>query len=76
VNKPEPSDSAPKGTASGNLTLQELKDKYGRIDEVTLYNGKKIRGVILGRGEIFRIITERGMTAVSAREIRGTEILK
>jgi hypothetical protein len=76
LNKAESSDSVLKENTSGNLTLQELKDKYGRIDEVTLYNGKKIRGVILGRGEIFRIITDRGMTAVNAREIRGTEILK
>jgi len=61
---------------SRGLTLEELGDKYGRIDIVTLYNGKKYRGVILSRGGKYKVLTPRGIRWVGAQNIKNTKTIR
>lgn len=61
---------------SGKLTLDEIKTRYGRIDEVTLYNGKIIKGTIISRGAVIKVLTVNGTVTVQTRDIKGTAIIK
>ncbi len=55
-----------------NMTMEEIRTHYGRIDVITLYNGRVIRGAIVSRGAAVRIITPGGIISVRANEIRQT----
>lgn len=57
-------------------TLAEIKEKYERIDEVLLYSGKIIRGVILERGSYYKILTTSGYVNIPAKQIRNTKVLR
>jgi len=61
---------------SSRLTLDEIKSRYGRIDVVTLYNGRVIRGAIISRGAVVRVITVNGTVTVQTKDIKGTDIIK
>lgn len=56
-------------------TLEEIKAKYGRVDEIILYNGKKIKGVILKRGASFTVLTIQGYTKIKATDIKTTSVI-
>lgn len=56
-------------------TLEKIKANYGRIDVVTLYNGRVIRGAIISRGANVRILTAGGTITVQSREIRTTGVM-
>ncbi len=58
------------------LTLEEIKGRYGRIDEVTLYSGRVIRGAIISRGAVVRVLTVNGTVTVQTKDIKGTDIIK
>ena len=58
---------------NSRMSLDEIKTRYGRIDIVTLYSGKVYSGIILSRGEIFRIRTPHGIVEVAAKSVRNTE---
>jgi len=60
------------GSASGGSGFKEALEKYGRVDEITLYSGRRYRGVILSRGENYRVMTARGIVHIPAREIKNT----
>jgi hypothetical protein len=57
---------------SRNLTMEEIRARYGRIDVITLYNGRVIRGAIISRGASVRVLTPAGFVTVRANEIRQT----
>lgn len=57
-------------------TLTEVKQKYGRVDEITLYNGKVYRGVILGRGSTYSILTTGGKVYVPKKNVRSTRVIR
>lgn len=56
-------------------TLEKIKAKYGRIDVVTLYNGRVIRGAIIGRGAYVKILTPGGVVTVQGKDIRTTGVM-
>lgn len=56
-------------------TLEKIKAKYGRIDVVTLYNGRVIRGAIIGRGAYVKILTSGGVVTVQGKDIRTTGVM-
>jgi hypothetical protein len=64
------------GTADNVMSLEALRARYGRLDEIVLYNGKKYTGVIVSRGENYGILTPAGHVTVKNTEIRGTAIIK
>jgi len=57
-------------------TLDEIKAKYERIDEVVLYSGKVIRGVIVERGAYYKILTTSGYVSIAAKQVRNTKVIK
>jgi len=61
---------------SKRLTLEELKTKYGKLDEVMLYSGRKFTGVIISRGSIYKILTPAGIISVPAEEVKGSKIIQ
>ncbi len=56
-------------------TLGEIRERYNRIDEITLYSGKVYRGVILSRGASFKILTTSGTVTVPKNTIKRTRIV-
>ncbi len=57
------------------MSLEQIRADYGRIDVITLYNGRVIRGAILSRGEAVRVRTSTGVISVQSREIRTTGVM-
>jgi hypothetical protein len=51
-----------------------MKTKYGRIDVITLYSGRTIQGVIISRGESYRVLTTNGPISVNAKDVRRTDV--
>jgi len=57
-------------------SLTEVKQKYGRVDEITLYNGKVYKGVILKRGATYTILTTGGKVYVPKKNVRSTRVVR
>ncbi len=57
-------------------TLQGMKEKYGKIDVITLFNGRVINGIIKSRGDTFTILTTDGIMHVKAGHVMKTARLK
>ncbi len=58
------------------MTLAELKLKYGKLDEVILYNGRRYTGVIISRGSVYKILTPGGVSTVSAKSVKGSRVVQ
>ncbi len=56
------------------MTLDQIRKKYGRIDVVTLYNGRTIRGAIISRGATLTMITPGGRVAVPKVKVKNTSV--
>lgn len=55
--------------------LEEIKIRNkGKLDIITLKNGRKIAGMIVERGLMFKIQTPRGMLSVTRDEIESQTI--
>lgn len=67
--------SASDGLSDG-MTLEQMKEKYGKLDVVTLYNGRRLTGVIVSRGSIYKILTVRGIVPINSKDVKGTKIIK
>lgn len=52
-------------------TLDDIKQKYGRVDQVSLSTGKVYRGVILSRGAVLRVLTSVVLLPYRQRRLRG-----
>jgi len=62
--------------SSGRMTLAEFREKYGRLDEIMLYHGKKYTGVIISRGAVYKILTPSGTVTVPARDVKGSRVIQ
>jgi len=54
-----------------NRTLNDIRQVFDGIDEVTLHNGSVINGAILSRGETYRIITPKGIINIQKSDIKN-----
>ena len=61
-----------KEKAKNEITLDSLRAKYGRIDVVTLYTGKKYAGIITKRGSYTTMLTPSGTVRFKSVKIRLT----
>lgn len=52
------------------LTLEDLRKRYGRVDQLQLYNGTIIQGAVLSRTGIYRVHTVRGIMTVPSDKIK------
>jgi len=56
------------------LTLDDLKRKYGQIDEIEMFNGQRVSGAIIERGQVLKILTVDGVVRVPAKDIRNIRV--
>ncbi len=56
------------------MSLEQIREKYGRVDVVTLYNGRTIRGAVISRGETLTMITPGGRVAVPKVKVKNTSV--
>jgi hypothetical protein len=55
-------------------TFDDLKLKYGQIDEIEMFNGRRIAGAIIARGPVLKIMTVHGVITVPAKDIRNIRV--
>ncbi len=70
------SEKTEKEKRSGITTLDDIRKKYGRLEEVRLYNGRVYTGAITSRGRFFTIITPGGVRRVRAKEVKNVRIIE
>lgn len=51
-------------------TLEDIREKYGQIEELVLFNGIAIQGAVLSRGNIYRVYTLKGVLTVPSDKIK------
>lgn len=54
------------------MSLEEIKKEFKRIDIVSLYNGKVIKGIILSRGRFYKMNTPEGPMTIDSKQIKTT----
>ena len=57
-------------------TIEDIKVVFQRIDEISLFSGRVIKGAVIERGEMYSIITTGGIVKVSEKEIQTVKVLK
>lgn len=57
-------------------TTEEMMKKFGRLNDVTLYSGKRYLGVILEHGAVNKMMTVDGIIEVPGRQIRYNKIVR
>lgn len=58
-------------TDQGGMTLDDIRKKYGQVDEIILYSGKRYTGAIISRGVKMKIQTVNGVVAVPSKDVRN-----
>ncbi|MBN1498880.1 MAG: FecR domain-containing protein [Spirochaetes bacterium] len=53
-------------------SLAEIKEQYGRIDKIILYNGKVIQGVIIKRGEKWTVLIPGKYIYIDSKTVQDT----
>jgi hypothetical protein len=56
--------------------IEQIKEVFDHIDELSLYSGKTVRGAILSRGSVYSVLTTEGVVSVQADQIRQTNVIK
>jgi hypothetical protein len=56
--------------------LKEIKDVYKKIDEIVLYDGRVINGLLVAKGNIFKIMTPEGMVVLPFSGVGTHRIIK
>ncbi|OHD63156.1 MAG: hypothetical protein A2176_11455 [Spirochaetes bacterium RBG_13_51_14] len=66
------------GEISGRktLTLDDIRAQYKWIDQITLYNGRIIKGAIISRGTKYTVITTEGILRIPRKHIKMVKPLK
>ena len=54
-------------------SYDDLKATYGRLDVITMFNGRVIKGVIVKRGAIYTVQTLKSKISVNEKDIRRTD---
>jgi hypothetical protein len=58
------------------VTLEDIKRKYGKLEEIQLYNGKRYTGAIISRGGIYSFVTLDGIKKIPAKDVKNVRIIK
>jgi hypothetical protein len=61
---------------SGVKTEDEIFEEYGRIEILSLYDGRHFTGAIKERGDTIVFETDKGILTFEARTVRDTRIIK
>ncbi len=57
-------------------TMEQIREAFERIDEVSLYSGRVIRGAIISRGETYAILTPGGIVSVPKADVQAVKVIK
>jgi len=57
------------------VSLNDIRAKYGRLDEVTLFSGQTIQGAIISTGGFVTIATPDGIRKISVKDVKGSRSL-
>jgi hypothetical protein len=58
------------------ITLEDIKKKYGKLEEIQLYNGKRYTGAIISRGGTYSFVTVDGVKKIPAKDVKNVRIIK
>lgn len=76
INKGVDEDEVRKMMARKDLTLAEIRRTFNRIDEITLYSGKVIKGAILSRGASYSVLTPEGTISIPERNVQNVKVIR
>ena len=54
----------------------EIKKEYGKLETVSLWNGKKYTGAVINTDEIYTIITVEGTIKIPMKDVKIREIIR
>ncbi len=57
-------------------SIEEIKEVFDRVDEITLYNKRIVQGAIINRGTVYKILTTNGAIDVPESQIKSVRVIK
>lgn len=57
-------------------TLDEIKRVNGRIDEIALNSGEVVKGAIISKGNVYSVLTTKGVVNVPKKDINTINVIK
>ena len=57
-------------------SIEQIKEVFERIDEVSLYSGKVIKGAIITRGMTYSILTTGGVVNIPESQVRTVKVVR
>ena len=57
-------------------TNEEIKEVYGRIETVYLWNGKTYTGAVVSNNNIYQIVTTEGTKVIPIKDVKLREMIK
>ena len=54
----------------------EIKDEYGKIETVHLWNGKTYTGAVINSEEVYSIVTVEGLIKIPMKDVKLREIIR
>ncbi|PKL18107.1 MAG: hypothetical protein CVV49_07630 [Spirochaetae bacterium HGW-Spirochaetae-5] len=77
VIKPVPSTVTADNSKKTKFTSNdEIKQKYGKLETVTLWNGKSYTGAVVNTEKVYSIITIDGLINIPMKEVKIREIIR
>ncbi len=64
------------GKRTGIKTKEEIKQIYGRVEIVTLYNGQSYTGAVISIDDVYTMVTTEGMKKISMEDVKMRTILE
>lgn len=65
-----------KDEGSFPMTIDQLKEKYGHVEEIVLFNGQVIIGSVVSRAEVLSVATANGMIRIPAGSVQGMKTMR
>jgi len=54
----------------------EIKEEYGKLETVTLWNGKTYTGAVINTDEVYSIVTVDGLIKIPMKEVKIRDIIR
>lgn len=61
---------------TGFKSNQEIKEEYGKIETVHLWNGKVYTGAVINSDEVYTIVTVDGIVNIPMKDVKLREIIR
>ncbi|HQO38983.1 MAG TPA: hypothetical protein PK986_00800 [Spirochaetota bacterium] len=65
-----------KSTTAKFKTSEDIKLKYGKLEEVFLYNGKRYEGAVISINEFYTIVTVDGTFKIPMQQVKLRNIIR